>query len=78
MQVDQLFNPEFAFCLQRQFRWHHTTAQIPYTVRIKPFTRILRIYEMASSEDKYYAEHDTNSHCVTDMGDSASAFAPTG
>ena len=34
-----------------------------------------RIYEMASSEDKHYEEYDTNSHCVTDMDDSASAFA---
>lgn len=34
-----------------------------------------RIYEMSSSNDKYYAEYDTNSHCVTDMDDTASAFA---
>ena len=34
-----------------------------------------RIYELASSEDKHYEEYDTNSHCVTDMDDSASAFA---
>ncbi len=33
-----------------------------------------RIYAMASSEDKHYEEYDTNSHCVTDMDDSASAF----
>lgn len=34
-----------------------------------------RIYALASSEDKHYEEYDTNSHCVTDMDDSASAFA---
>ena len=34
-----------------------------------------RIYDLASSEDKHYEEYDTNSHCVTDMDDSASSFA---
>ena len=31
--------------------------------------------EMASSEDKEYKEYDTNSHCITDMDDSCSAYA---
>ena len=30
---------------------------------------------MASSEDKEYKEYDTNSHCITDMDDSCSAYA---
>ena len=34
-----------------------------------------RIFEMASSEDKEYKEYDTNSHCITDMDDSCSAYA---
>lgn len=33
------------------------------------------IYAKVSSEDKFYMEYDTNSHCVTDMDDSASSFA---
>ncbi|MGI6756287.1 MAG: alpha/beta hydrolase [Atopobiaceae bacterium] len=34
-----------------------------------------RIFELSSSEDKYYAEYNTNSHTVNDMDDTASAFA---